>query len=260
MDSSYDVLDLGHAVHDPAGPLGADVLLRLPKRRRFFRKPPPYSGKGAPKRHGAVFNLRKPETFGTPDHSESLLDPERGKIQVDVWEGMHDQHDWRLSFPIVRIQAERLPKAGRKPEPLCLAWLGVEPLSEILDYWRIYKQRFTVEHGIRFLKNDLGWTTVRPRDPASADRWSWMLVIALWQLYLARSLVQDIRLPWEQPRPAEGLSLGRVRRAFVRALSRLGSPSREVRSRGKSPGRRPGDCPGPRARYPTHYRREKQAA
>ncbi|MHB8993502.1 MAG: transposase [Chloroflexota bacterium] len=204
MDSSYDVLDLGHAVHDPAGPLGADVLLRLPKRRRFFRKPPPYSGKGAPKRHGAVFNLRKPETFGTPDHSESLLDPERGKIQVDVWEGMHDQHDWRLSFPIVRIQAERLPKAGRKPEPLCLAWLGVEPLSEILDYWRIYKQRFTVEHGIRFLKNDLGWTTVRPRDPASADRWSWMLVIALWQLYLARSLVQDIRLPWEPASASRG--------------------------------------------------------
>lgn len=260
MDSSYDVVDLGRAVHDPQEPLGADVLVRLPKRRRFFRKPPPYSGRGAPRKHGAVFNLRKPETWGTPDHSDSFLDPERGKVQVDVWDDLHDQHDWKVSFPVIRVQAERLPKAGRKPEPLWLAWLGLEALSDPLAYWRAYKQRFTIEHAIRFLKNDLGWTTIRPRDPASADRWSWLLVLALWQLWLARFLVQDIRLPWEQPRPAEELSPGRVRRALQRILSRLDCPAREVRSRGKSPGRRPGDCPGPRARYPTLYRRDKRAA
>jgi hypothetical protein len=260
MDSNYEVLNLAQAVHDPREPLGADLLVRLPKRRRFFRKAPPYSGKGAPRKHGAVFNLKKPETWGTADHSESLLDPERGRIQVDVWDEMHDQHDWDLSFPVVRVQAERLPKAGRRPDPLWLAWLAVEPLADVLDYWRIYKQRFTVEHGFRFLKNDLGWTAVRPMDPASADRWSHLLVIVLWQLWLARSLAQDIRLPWERPRPAEELSPGRVRRAVVRVLSRLGSPAREVRPRGKSPGRRPGEHPRPRARYPTHYRRKKRAA
>lgn len=260
MDSGYDVLDLAHAVHDPAHPLGADVLLRLPKRRRFFRKAPPYSGKGAPRRHGDVFNLRKPETWGVPDHSAILVDPERGEIRVDVWDELHDQHDYRTSFPVVRIQAERLPRAGRRPEPLWLAWLGTEPLADILDYWCIYKQRFTVEHAFRFLKNDLGWTSVRPRDPASADRWSYLLMIALWQLFLARSLIQDIRLPWERERDPEQLSPGRVRRAFGRLLSRLGSPARAVRPRGKSPGRRPGECPGPRPRHPTHFRREKGAA
>src|SRR5512133_895682 len=260
LDSGYDVLDLARAVHDKDRPLGADVLVRLPKRRRFFRKAPPYSGKGTPRRHGAVFNLGKPETWGGPDHSTSMLDPERGTIQVDAWNGMHDQHDWRLSFPIVRIQAERLPRAGRRPDPLWLAWLGLEPLPDILDYSRRYRLRFTVEHAIRFAKHDLGWTTIRPRDAASPDRWSYLLLIALWQLSLARPLIQDVRLPWEKPRPTDRLSPGRVRRAFGRLLSRLGSPTREVRPRGKSPGRRPGERPGPRARYPTHLRREKRAA
>ncbi|HEX2923750.1 MAG TPA: transposase [Chloroflexota bacterium] len=258
MDSGYDVLDLAHAIHDQADPLGTDLLVRLPKRRRFFRKAPPYSGKGAPRKHGAVFNLRDPNTWGDPDHSASLHDLNRGRIQVDVWDEMHDQHDWRLSFTLVRIQAERLPKAGRKPDPLWLAWLGLKSLDDILDYWRIYKLRFTVEHGFRFLKNDLGWTTIRPKDPNSADRWSHLLAIVLWQLWLARSLIQDIRLPWEQPRPTEELSPGRVKRAFSRLLSRLPCPAREVRPRGKSPGRQPGECPGPRARYPTHFRRVKR--
>jgi hypothetical protein len=260
LDSSYDVLDLAHAVHDPAHPLGADVLLRLPKRRRFFRKAPPYSGKGAPRRHGEEFNLKKPETWGEPDHSDHLLDRERGRIEVAVWDELHDQHDYRTSFPVIRIQAERLPRAGRRPEPLWLAWLGTEPLPDILDYWRIYKQRFTVEHAFRYLKNDLGWTSVRPRDPASADRWSYLLMLALWQLFLARCLIQDIRLPWERDQDPELVSPGRVRRAFGRLLSRLECPARAVRPRGKSPGRRPGECPGPRARYPTHFRREKRAA
>ncbi len=147
MDSSYDVLDLGHAVHDRSTPLGADVLLRLPKRRRFFRKAPPHSGKGAPCRHGAVFNVRKPETWGSPDHSESILDPERGRVQVDVWDEMHDQHDWKLSFPVVRIQADRLPKAGRKPEPLWLAWRRVV-CRMILVAW---SRRIGSACGCRFL-------------------------------------------------------------------------------------------------------------
>ena len=260
MDSSYDVLELARAVHDPRQPLGADLLVRLPLRRRFFRKPPPYSGIGGPRKHGDVFNLKKPESWSTPDHTARMDDVRHGTIQVDVWEEMHDQHGTRVSFPEVRVQAERLPKSTRRPKPLWLAWLGKEPLADILDYWRIYSLRFTVEHALRFLKGDLGWTTVRPRDPAAADRWSWLLVLVMWQLYLARSLVADARLPWERPRAVAGLSPGRVRRAMPAILARLGTPARGVRPRGKSPGRRLGERPGPQARCPTHYRREKRAA
>lgn len=75
---------------------------------------------------------------------------------MDVWDEMHDQHDWKRAFPLVRIQVERLPNARRKPDPVWLAWPGREPLPDTLDYRRRYKRRLTVEHAIRFAKHDLG--------------------------------------------------------------------------------------------------------
>lgn len=284
LDSKFDVVDLGRAVHDQAEPLGADVLVRLPRRRRFFAKPPPYSGKGAPRRHGPMFNLKKPETWWAPDQSASYLDPQRGQVQVDVWEQLHDQHDYKLSFCLVRVQLERLPKSTKRPEPLWLVWIGLEPLADILDYWRLYQQRFVIEHAFRFIKQDLGWTKVRPMHPEAADTWTWLIAIILWQLWLARSLTGDQRLPWEracpearpspnlaeatpeeraaweQACPEARLSPGRVRRGMARVIARVGTPSRAVQPRGKSPGRALGQCPGPHKRHPPNYRRPKRAA
>ena len=101
---------------------------------------------------------------------------------------------------------------------------------------------------------------MRLRSPEAADRWSWLLLVALWQLWLARALVADQRLPWERPRPPERLSPGRGRRTFVHLLPALGSPVAAVAPARKSPGRRSGTCPGPRTHYPVLYRRPKTAA
>lgn len=120
-----------------------------------------------------------------------------------------------------------------------------------------------IEHGFRFLKQDLGWTLVRPRYPQAADRWSWLMAMALWQLWLARELVCDRRLPWERMLPIERLSPGRVRRVFLGIISCVGSPTRDVRVRGKPPGRQRGECPGARKRHPVVRRgpnRRKRAA
>lgn len=259
FDSQYDVLALAQAIHalDAAERLAIDVLLRLPKRRRFSGTPPPYSGHGAPRKHGEVFDLRKPQTQDAPDHTATTQDPRHGTVQVDVWDALHDQHDATIHFPVIRVQVERLPKSRKRPEPL---WLGEAPLPDPLDYWREYTLRFTVEQGIRFWKQDLGWTTIRVRDPAAADRWSWLLVLVWWQLWLARTLVADQRLPWERPRPPAELSPGRVRRDIARLLPWLGCPTRAVRPRGKSPGRRPGERPPPRHRYPVVKRAAARAA
>ena len=54
--------------------------------------------------------------------------------------------------------------------------------------------------------------------------------------------------------------INRVRRAFGGLVAALGSPTRAVRSRGKAPGRRVGECPGPRERHPVVRRRPKLAA
>jgi hypothetical protein len=106
-----------------------------------------------------------------------------------------------------------------------------------------------VEHAFRFAKQSLGWTTVRPRHPAAADRWTWLVAAVFWQLWLARPVVADQRLPWERPRPPEHLTPGRVHRAFGGLLARLGTPAQAPQPRGKSPGRRPGQRPGPAVRF-----------
>ena len=39
------------------------------------------------------------------------------------------------------------------------------------------------------------------RDPAAADRWTWIIIACYAQLWLARGLAEDLRLPWQRPCP-----------------------------------------------------------
>jgi DDE superfamily endonuclease/DDE family transposase len=254
LDSGYEPVQLARAR------LAADLLVRLRSNRVFCGPPPPYAGRGAPHKYGALFKLADPRTHPAAERSASLATPRYGQVRVDVWQEMRARGAADAPFTLVRVQLERLPRRAKPPAPLWLAWIGGDLPADLLDLWRWYCGRFTIEHGFRFLKQALGWTTVRPRDPAAADRWSWLLALALWQLWLARPLVADQRLPWEPPLPAERLTPGRVRRACPGLLAQLGTPARPPQPRGKSPGRRRGHCPGPCTRYPVSRRRPRRAA
>jgi hypothetical protein len=255
------VLDSHYRVHELIGAgLACDWLVRLQGNRRLFRAPPPYRGKGAPRKHGAKFKLDDPATHGTPDRSRVVWDPVRGTVTVDAWLDLHDQSAPDHPFAAVRVQPERLPRRAGTPAPLWLAWHG-SPLPadlRLLGQW--YERRFAEEHLFRFAKQDLGWTTVRLQDPAAADRWTWLVAAAVWQLWLARELVADRRLPWERPADPACLSPGRVRRVVGGFLAGLVRRSRVPQPRGKSPGRQAGDRPGRRARQPVHRRGPPKAA
>jgi hypothetical protein len=249
-DSSYDPITFTRAG------LAADLLVRLRTNRRFYRDPGPYPGYGRPRKHGDVFKLPDPTTHGTPDRSAVLDDPVHGQVQVDGWEQLHGAAAADAPFTVVRIQVERLPRHTKRPKPLWLAWIGGPLPADLHDLWRWYCHRFIVEHGFRFLKHDLGWTAVHPTHPHAADRWSWLLALGLWMLWLARPLVADQRLPWERPLPPHRLTPARVRRACGSLFSHFGTPARPVQPRGKSPGRRPGQLPPPRPRFPVVRRRQ----
>ena len=254
LDSGYDPVHLARAR------LAADLLVRLRSNRTFYRAPGAYPGRGAPRKYGAVFRLGDPTTHGPPDRRATCEESRYGRVVVDVWDALRGRGAADAPFPVVRVQVERLPRRSRPPAPLWLAWVGGALPADLLALWRWYCDRFSAEHGFRFLKHDLGWTTVRPADPAAADRWTWLLALALWQLWLARPLVADQRLPWERPLPAARLTPGRVRRACAGLFPQLGTPARAPKPRGKAPGRRPGQCPGPRGRHPVARRRPKRAA
>lgn len=248
LDSGYDVSALAQA-H-----LSADLLVRLAKRRRLYRAPQPYSGRGRPRKHGVAFRLQDPTTHGPADHTSTQQDPDYGRVQIDAWDGLHDESAAADAFSVVRVQAEHWPRRADAPAPLWLAWIGGPLPTDLLQVWRWYQRRFAIEHGFRFLKQSLGWTTVRLRSPQAADRWTWLLAAGLWQLWLVRPLVAEVRLPWDPKLAAQQLTPGRVRRAFGSLFARLSSPARAPRSRGKSPGRQPGQTGGPRQRFAVVHR------
>jgi hypothetical protein len=255
------VLDSHYRVHELIGAgLACDWLVRLQGNRRLFRAPPPYPGQGAPRKHGAKLKLDDLTTHGTPDRTQVVRDPVRGTVTLDAWLDLHDQSAPACPFAVVRVQPERLPRRAGTPAPLWLAWQGSPLPVDLADLWHWYERRFAAEHLFRFAKQELGWTTVRLRDPAAADRWTWLVVAAVWQLWLARGVVADQRLPWEQPAAADRLSPGRVRRAFGGLLLGLAPRSRPPQTRGKSPGRQVGERPGPRERHAVHRRGPPKAA
>lgn len=256
FDSGYDPLEVAAAIQSG---LAIDALVRLNSRRVFWTPPPPASGSGHPRWYGDKVRLWQPETLPPPDASATADDERHGTVRVDIWRGMLQRPHAQTPLTLVRVQVAHLPRSQRRPAPLWLAWIGDAEPEDLLDLWRWYALRFTIEGGFRFLKQTLGWTSVRVRDPAAAERWTWLLALALWQLWLARAVVADQRLPWERSLAPERLTPGRVLRAFGSILPRLGSPARPVRRRGNSPGRQPGQRPGPATRYAVERRRAPPA-
>lgn len=256
FDSGYDPLDVAAAIQ--AG-LAIDALVRLNRRRVFWTPPPAASGTGHPRWYGEKARLWQPEALPAPDASATIQDARHGTVQVDLWRGMLQRPHPQTPLTLVRVQVDHLSRSTRRPAPLWLAWIGEEEPEDPVDFWRWYRLRFTIEGGFRFLKQTLGWTTVRLRDPAAAERWTWLLALALWHLWLARELVADQRLPWERRLAPEHLTPGRVLRAMGPILARVGTPARPVQPRGKSPGRQRGQCPGPATRHPVARRRAPPA-
>ncbi len=249
LDSGYDLETLAHSTVD------ADLLVRLAKHRVVYRAPEQHPGRGRPRLHGESFRLADAETHGQPQHSMHLIHAAYGTVQIDAWTELHVSGAPDAPFSVIRVQVERLPNKKLPPRPLWLAWIGGPLPADLSVVWRWYLRRFTVEHAFRFFKQTLGWTTVRPRNPDAADRWTWLIAGACWQLWLARPLMSEVRLPWEHARPDGLVTPGQIQRHFTGILVRVGTPARAPRKRGKSPGRLTGQRPKP----PLHYQVARRA-
>jgi hypothetical protein len=93
------------------------------------------------------------------------------------------------------------------------------------------------EHTFRLFKEVLGWTAPKIRDPAAADRWTWLIIACYTQLRLARPLATDIRLPWQRPCPPGRLTPARVGRDFRNIRATAGCPAGAPKPGKPGPGR-----------------------
>jgi hypothetical protein len=205
-----------------------------------------------------VLKLSDPQTWAAPSVTTSTQTARYGTARAMAWGRLHQQlasrggwegHDGPLPViegTLIRLAVDHLP-GNRSPEPLWL-WSSRAQTStaEVDRTWQAFLRRFDLEHTFRFVKQVLGWTQPKLRDPAAADRWTWIIIACYAQLYLARHLTADIRLPWQRPCPPGRLTPARVRRGFRNIRQAL--PGLASAPKPGKPG--PGRPPGSKNRHP----------
>lgn len=206
------------------------TLVRLRSDRVLYGEPGPYSGRGRPRKHGDVFRFKEEATWSAPQEYASFTDPRYGEVELRLWEGLHAREDAETTFSVLRadIHLER----KKPPKPLWLAWRG--PALPPEELWRAYRRRSTVEASFRFRKQYLAWTLPQLQSIRACELWTNLVTVAGWTLYLSRDLVRDAPQPWQ--RKQVRLTPERVKQSFGGLFSRIGTPARAPKKRGKSPG------------------------
>ncbi|GAA1309408.1 NF041680 family putative transposase [Saccharothrix xinjiangensis] len=248
LDAGYDAPRIAYLVAD----LPVRILGRMRSDRVLRRPIPPRAhnplGGRFPK-HGGEFVFGDPATWGT-EHVTTGTDTRLyGTATAQAWNRLHPRLTRRNAWidhtaplpiiegTVIRLTVQRLPSGGvNKPVWLWCSDVDADT-AEIDRWWRMFLRRFDIEHTFRMLKQTLGWTRPRLRDPDAADRWTWLILAAHTQLRLARPLVADLRHPWERPAEPARLTPSRVRRGFRNLHTKIARPAAAPKPVRPGPGR-----------------------
>ena len=211
------------------------ALIRLKRNRKLYRAAPSRKPKqrGAPCKHGPLFQGTRPETCGPADAQWEGTDEHGKRVVVCCWKGLHVREAPEAEVGVIRVQRDAARDTKRDPRISWFIWTGNEdvPLEQVRPW---YRKRFSQEHGYRFLKQDLLWTRAHLRTPEQVERWSWIVACACNLLLVSHHLGLAVLRPWEsQKRP---LTPRQVRRAMPSILQQVGTPAVPPKPRGKSPG------------------------
>jgi hypothetical protein len=242
-------------------------VTRLRAYRNLYHKPPPYSGKGRPRIHGDVFKLHKPDTWSEPDEEHEFTEQDskgrETRVVIAVWKEMHFRKAPHCPFTLVKVTTYDTDGQLRFKRPLWLAISGRRYLPAE-QARKAYKRRPVGEHLFRFVKQHLLFQAAQMGSVAQDERWSTVVGLAYWNLYVSRDVIERSIRPWERYKPAPPVGRpatpSQARRGFGRLLPELGTPASAPQPRGKSPGRAKGYRPQPRKRFKVVYKGRKQSA
>jgi hypothetical protein len=216
--------------------IAADKVMRLRPNLCLWGPPPPYGGQGRPREQGAKFKLRDAQTWGPPVERLELTDAELGPVEVALWRELHFRKAKDYPLPVVRIHRPTATGTRREPKDLWVAWHSPEAPPPLAGWWRDDWRRFAADHWYRFAKQRLHGTLPHLATPEQAERWSDLMPLLTWELWLARDRVVDSPLPWQKPQTPATLTPGRVAQGLSRVLAAIGTPAQAPKPRGKSPG------------------------
>jgi hypothetical protein len=233
--------------------LPCGIVVRARRDRVLYGRPQTkkHKGPGRPRKHGQRFAFKEPDTWGQPDEWLCLDHPKWGHVELQRWNHRHSSQAPDIEVDVIRAQVHL--ERTKPPEPLWLFWLppstvpvGIEVTASTI--WHGYDHRWPIEPNFRFRKQTLCWVTPQFHTPQAGDRWTVIVALAVWMLFLARPLVEDCPLPW-QPRQSR-LTPDRVRQGYQDIFSKFGTPAKPPQTRGYSPGWPRGQPRTPRPRYP----------
>jgi len=193
---------------------------------------PAYSGRGRPPVHGKRFAFKEVETWGEPDEQEQFEDTYHGQVDLQAWHQLHAKQDANTPFTVIRAQIHQERTAKKRPRAIWLAYIG--PELTIRQVWECFDHRWAIEPQFRFRKQQLHWTLPMFQLAQRCDRWSQLIDLAYWQLYLARDIVADQPRPWQSS--LDRLTPGRVLQGYGQLFGQINSPTPLPQRRGKSPG------------------------
>ena len=228
--------------------IAADKMMRLRSNLCLWGPPAAYSGRGRPRLHGQKFKLNDCGTWFEAIQTIDIDDPKLGQIRIHLWQNLHFRGAAKHPMSLVLVERINQEGSARVFKPLWLSWVGEEmpPLSEV---WQLYLRRFAIDHWYRFLKQRLHWTLPKLSTPKQCERWSDLMPMMTWELWLARDIVSDNPLPWQKKSTVQ-LTPGRVAQAWFGILAAIGTPAQPPKPRGKSPGWPTGQSRQRRIRYP----------
>lgn len=234
------------------------ALVRLQNNQKLSQAPvpKPKGSKGAPRKHGADFQLT--DISRPPDASQEFY---LGKqtVRVRVWQKLHFKRLAKVVGSVVCVEFLKADGTPRYKRPLWLFWTGPEDVAP-QDLCRMYLWRFAIEHLFRFLKQHMGLNSHRSSNLESLKRWMWLVALAYWQLLLMRDIVRPNRPAWH-PRRKNGqdkpLTPAQVQRSAQAFLLHSGTPAANPRPAGKGRGRQTGYRPAPRKRFEVVFKTKK---
>ena len=120
---------------------------------------------------------------------------------------------------IILIQRQGAALSKKAAKPIWLAWHGVE-MPSVEQLWHQYLRRFAIEHWNRFAKQRLHWTLPKLGTPEQGQRWSDLMPLMTWQLWLAREIVTDNPLLGAKASTDSPIDSGTSRPSFWGSFSR----------------------------------------